>query len=187
MQIESVDRRNIAPPLAREIAELLCTVFQKPGWTIATRSQELIDGCKEYRGTEGQFPRSYIIRDGDRLIAHVEISPRTIGTNVGDMTIGALAGVCTAPDVRGRGLGAILVRKAFELVDYGTFPFSLFQNSDSNRLFYEKLGARVIDNRIVNSLGEDPLKNPFWAQLAMVYPAAKPWPPGEVDLRGPGY
>jgi len=55
------------------------------------------------------------------------------------------------------------------------------------RPFYEKLGACLVTNRIFNSLGNDPEKNPFWDEIAMRYPAAKHWPAGQIDLRGPGY
>jgi predicted N-acetyltransferase YhbS len=187
MKIEIVDRRHVARPTAQEMAILLCRVFPKPGRTVESRTADIVDGWKNDLGTEPQRPRSFIVRDGSRVIAHAEISPRIIGTQLDDMTIGALAGVCTAPEVRGQGLGALLVRSAFQLVDDGTFTFSLFQNSKGNQPFYEKLGAKKIENCIVNSMAESPRKNPFWAEVAMVYPATKPWPDGEIDLRGPGY
>jgi len=79
------------------------------------------------------------------------------------------------------------VRAAFDLVDDGTFPFSLFQTSIEIQPFYEKLGAYRVPNKIVNSLGEDPQASPFWDRIAMVYPADGDWPSGEIDLRGPGY
>jgi len=141
----------------------------------------------DYRGPETQFPRAIVVRLADRMVAHAEVFPRTIGTSVGEMTIGALAGVCTDPSVRGKGLGKRLVRAVFDLVDDGTYPFALFQNYEDKRAFYEDLGARAIDNPIINSKDANPRQNPFWADLAMIYPADKPWPSGDVDLRGSGY
>ncbi|MEX2093670.1 MAG: GNAT family N-acetyltransferase [Pirellulales bacterium] len=185
--VETIDRRVMCESDARAIAELLCTVWQQPGRTVETRMAEMLSAWSDYRGPEAQFPRSFLVRADGRAIAHAEFSPRTIGTSIGEMTIGALAGVCTHPRVRGKGLGVQLVRAAFKLVDDGTFPFALFQNYVDKQSFYEKLRARAIDNRIVNSLGEVPAKNPFWADVAMVYPAEKRWPSGDVDLRGPGY
>ena len=99
----------------------------------------------------------------------------------------AVAGVCTEPSFRGQGLGTRLVRAAFQLIDDSTFPFALFENYTDKRVFYERAGARTIDNRFVNSLAAEPDKNPFWADVAMIYPSTKPWPTGDIDLRGPGY
>ena len=185
--IETIDRRTILEADARAIAELLCTIWPKPDRNIDARTVEMLHMWSDYRGPESQFPRSLVVHAGNRVIAHAEISPRTIGTSVGDLTIGALAGVCTHPSVRGKGLGRQIVRAAFTLIDDGTFPLALFQNYADKRTFYESLGARAIDNPIVNSLDENPRQNPFWADLAMVYPADKAWPCGEIDLRGPGY
>ena len=51
----------------------------------------------------------------------------------------------------------------------------------------KKLGCSVTTNRVVNSLADDPTAYPFWDEVAMRYPAAKHWPDGEIDLRGPGF
>ena len=187
LPLETIDRRRMCEPDARLIAELLCTVWQQPGRTVETRMVELLGAWQDYRGPGAQFPRSFLMRADGRAIAHAEFAPRTIGTSVGEMTIGALASVCTHPSVRGKRLGVQLVRAAFKLVDDGTYPFALFQNYFDKQSFYEKLGACAIDNRIVNSRAVDRAKNPFWADVAMVYSAEKPWPRGEIDLRGPGY
>jgi hypothetical protein len=121
------------------------------------------------------------------VIAHAEGNPRTIGTSQGDMTIVALARVCTDPAERGRKLGQAVVRTVFDAVDHGPFAHSLFQTTYKVRPFYEKLGCALVTNRIVNSLADDPAASPFWDNIVMRYPAAKPWPEGEIDLRGPGY
>jgi len=95
--------------------------------------------------------------------------------------------VCTAPEARGRGLGSAVVRAAFGRVDRGELPASLYQTSRRNQKFYEALGAGLVENRMVNSLAADPRANPFWDEIAMGYPASTAWPPGAIDLRGPGY
>jgi len=99
----------------------------------------------------------------------------------------ALAGVCSAPDRRGQGLGKAVVQASLGLVDGGVYQVSLFQTSRKVFPFYEKLGARLVTNRIVNSLAPDPAANPFWDEVAMSYPASVPWPEGPIDLLGPGY
>jgi hypothetical protein len=140
-----------------------------------------------YQGPDAQRPRSLFIREGGRVVAHSGIDARTIGTTHGDLTVLALARVCTDPSLRGKSLGAAIVRETFKLVDDGTFLWSLFQTSHKVRPFYERLGACQIPNRIVNSLGDEPMKNPFWDEIVMRYPNKPGWPEGDIDLRGPGY
>ena len=148
---------------------------------------ELMNYWKDYRGPEEQHPRLFVIRKNGRVIACASVVPKTIGTSKGDLTLLALARVCTDPAARGRGLGQQVVRAAFDLVDRGPFPFSLFQTSEKVRPFYEKLGAVVAANRFVNSQSEDPTANPFWDTVVMRYPGGSGWPEGEIDLRGPGW
>jgi GNAT superfamily N-acetyltransferase len=105
----------------------------------------------------------------------------------GEISVGGLARVCTHPAMRGRGLGELVVRAAFGLVDAGDFAFSLFQTNRKVQAFYERLGAAPVENRIVNSLAAEPMINPFWDEVVMHYPRGKGWPAGAIDLRGPGY
>ncbi len=187
MEIETLDRRTIGEDDARAIAELLVAIWPKPGRTVETFAGELLAQWKDAHGPEEEHPRSFLIREGGRVIAHSSGYPRTIGTSRGDMTVLALARVCTDPSVRGKRLGEAVVRAAFELVDHGPFPFALFQTSTDVRPYYERLGAVAVNNRFINSLAADPTINPFWAEVPMRYPATADWPAGEIDLRGPGW
>ena len=186
-KIETIDRRTIGEADARAIAELIVSIWPKPDRTVDTFTAEILDQWKDYRGPEDQHPRSFLIRDGGRVVAHSSVYPRTIGTSKGEITVLALARVCTDPVVRGRKLGDAVVRASFELVDRGPFPFALFQTTKEVRPFYERLGAVEIDNTFINSLAADPKANPFWAEVRMRYPATGDWPKGEIDLRGPGW
>jgi hypothetical protein len=187
MHIETMDRRNYDEAIARSIAALLCSVWPKPGRTVETRVEKMKADWAAYRGPEQQLPRSLFIRENGRVIAHSGVDVRTIGTSQGDLTVLALARVCTDPAERGRNLGAAVVGNTFALVDQGVFPWSLFQTTHKVRPFYEKLAACLVTNRIVNSLGDDPTKNPFWDEIVMRYSCGPGWPEGEIDLRGPGY
>jgi GNAT superfamily N-acetyltransferase len=187
MQIETLDRRTISETNARAIAELIVAIWPKPSRTVETFTAGMLAQWKDYCGAEDEHPRSFLIRDGGRVIAHASADPRTIGTSEGDVTILALGRVCTDPAVRGKRLGDALVRATFELVDRGLFPFALYQTTTDVRPFYERFGAVVIHNRFINSLAADPTINPFWAEVAMRYPAGPGWPAGEIDLRGPGW
>jgi predicted GNAT family N-acyltransferase len=185
--IETIDRRTISEPDARAIAELVVKIWPKPDRTVDSFTADLLTQWKDYDRFENQHPRSFLIREGGRAIAHASVYPRTINTASGEMTIAALARVCTDPSVRGRKLGDAVVRKSFELVDSGAFPFSLFQTTPDVRRFYERLGAIPTHNKFVNSLADDPTVNPFWAEVPMRYPGTGKWPAGEIDLRGPGW
>jgi predicted N-acetyltransferase YhbS len=125
--------------------------------------------------------------DAPVAIASALAAPRTIRSSSGEMTVLALARVCTAPDHRGEGLGARVVRAALGLVDRGLYPFALFQTTPDVRAFYERLGASVIENQFINSRGEDPSANPFWSEVILRYPAGPNWPEGTIDLLGPAY
>jgi predicted N-acetyltransferase YhbS len=187
MQVETLDRRNLSPADARAIAELVVSIWPKPGRTVETMAAEMLTQWRDYRGPERQHPRSFIIREAGRVIAHASFDPRMIGTPADAMTVLALARVCTNPAARGRKLGQAVVRAAFNLVDDGSFPFSLFQTTDDVQSFYENLGAVRIHNRFVNSRAEDPAANPWWSPVIMRYPSGPGWPEGQVDLLGPGY
>ena len=185
MQIETLDRRTWTEAEARPVAELLAKVFPRRGFE--ERLARLMADWRDYQGPEAMYPRSLVIREAGRVVAHASAGPRTIGTSQGELTILALALVATDPEVRGRRLGQAVVRKAFDLVDHGPYEHSLFQTTEEVRPFYERLGCGVVTNRIVNSRGDDPAASPFSDGAVMRYPAVKAWPSGEIDLRGPGY
>ena len=193
MQIETLDARTLSQDDARAIGELQAAVWPNPEKPVEVRIQQMLDMGQGYAGPETQAPRSFVVREEGRVIAHSAIIPRTIGTSTGDLTIAGLARVCSASDQRGRGLGEMVVRAVFEVVDAGAFSFSLFQTTSPVQAFYEKLGACLVENPIFNSLGEDPHASPFWNELVMRYPkggerpSGEDWPEGEIDLRGPGY
>jgi len=187
MRVETMNYRTYDESIARAIAELLCSVWPKPGRTVESRVEKMKADWAAHDGPEEQRPRSFYIVENGRVIAHAGVDVRTIGTSRGDATVLALARVCTDPAERGRSLGAAVVRGAFQLVDDGTFDWSLYQTTHAVRPFYEKLGACLVTNRIINSLGDDPTKNPFWDEVIMRYPSSPGWPDGDIDLRGPGY
>jgi len=187
MQIESLDARTLTETDARAIGELLVMIWPNPEKPVEVRTQQMFEMGLGYRGSDAQAPRSFLIREEGQVIAHSAITPRTIETTDGEMTIAGLLRVCSAPEQRGRGLGELVARAALELVDRGAFPFALFQTSPEVQPFYERLGACVAENKIINSLGKDQNASPFWDKVVMRYPNEGEWPDGEIDLRGPGY
>jgi predicted GNAT family N-acyltransferase len=187
MQVETLDARTLSDADARAIAELLVRVWPDSHKTVEVRQQQLLDTGRDYDGVDQQAPRSFVIREAGQVIAHSAVIPRTIGTTDGELTIAGLGRVCTDPDQRGSGMGAVVVRPVFELVDQGLFSFSLFQTTTEVSPFYERLRCTAVDNPIVNSLAADELHSPFWDKVIMRYPDGPGWPEGEIDLRGPGY
>ena len=185
--VEKIDLRRITIPQARAIARLICDVWPKPGVVVDDRAERLIEIGISYAGRPRQAPRSFVVFELGRIVAHSCILSRTIGTSVGEMTIAGLSRVCTDPRQRGRGLGEMIVRAALDCVDEGDIPLALFQTSRKVEPFYSKLGCAAVENRIVNSLAGDPSASPFWDEIVMRYPADAEWPDGEIDLRGAGY
>lgn len=178
---------------ALAIGELLAKVWVKPEKDAAYRAEQLLARAREYagsseKGAAEKVPRSLVILDDQKVIAHALVFERIVETESGPMSVLALALVGTDTEYRGQGLGAKIVRAAFDLVDQGLFATSLFQTSDKVAPFYEGLGACKIENAVVNSHDvENPTKNPFADALQMRYPATADWPTGTIDLCGSGY
>jgi predicted N-acetyltransferase YhbS len=187
MPVEIWDSRYLTAEQARGIGELVHQTWPKPNMTAEDRAARTIQLGREFIGASGARPRSIVAVEEDRVVAHAWMFPRVIGTERGDIHIGALAQVCTDAAMRGRGLGELVARAAFRLVDAGEFEFSLFQTTLGVQPFYVKLGCVPVENRIVNRRAEDPAANPFWHDVVMRYPAGDGWPAGTIDLGGPGY
>lgn len=187
MPVEIWDVRQFTPAQAEQIGALIAQVWPKPHLTAADRAEQQLALSREYQGKSGPAPRSFVIEEGGRVVAHAALIPREIRTSRGEMTIGGLARVCTDSSVRGRGLGELVARAAFGSIDAGDFPFALFQTNFKTSGFYQKLGAVPVHNRIINSLSAEPKMCPFWDEVVMRYPGGDHWPEGTIDLRGPGF
>jgi GNAT superfamily N-acetyltransferase len=186
-RLDVLSPASFDPLLVERAASLLCRVWPKPGRTVASRSAQLAEEFASYAGPPERAPRGFLVTEQGEAIAYAAILPREIACDGRRVVIAGLARVCTAPERRGRGLGERVVRTALALVDEGHLPWSLFQTTQAVRPFYERIGAVLVGNRIVNSLADDPQANPFWDELAMRYPAKAPAPEGVIDLLGPGF
>ncbi len=185
--IEEVWLDRVDWPTLLAIGQLIAIVWPKTGVTATDRATQLAafaDGASE---SAVMIPKSFIVRDNARVVAHAAAIPRAIGTTAGELIIVGLSRVATHPDLRGRGLGASVAMAVLALVDKGDFAASLFQTSHAMQAYYERLGCTIVDNRVVNSMANDPTTNPFRDDLAMRYPATSDWPSGPIDLRGAGY
>jgi GNAT superfamily N-acetyltransferase len=180
-----LDRTDMPQLLA--IGTIVAQVWPRPGVTAADRAQQIGAFGRDFVGPQSLVPRSFVVRDGQVVVAHAAAVPRIVGTSRGDLPMVGLARVASHPDYRGQGLGQIVARAVFELVDRGDFAFCLFQTSHAVRPFYERLDCLLVDNPIVNSLAPDKTAKPFTDEIAMRYPAGGHWPLGTIDLRGPGF
>lgn len=177
---------EMTPDEALAAGRLLESVW--PGRGADGRAEQLLTMGSTYTGPPERAPRSFLVYDEDKVIGHALVFHRRVVTEQGELSTLALAMVASDPDYRGQGLGALVVKQAFAMIDKGVYPFCFYQTSFPVESFYEKLGACRVTNKIVNSLSsEDPEANPFWDDLVMRYPAEREWPEGVIDLQGPGY
>lgn len=187
MPVETWDPRCLTPDQAAGIGELIARVWPKANVDAADRTRQLIETASRWQGPAEHAPRCFVVMDENQVVAHAAIWPREIAAEGRRMMVAGLSRVGADPALRGRGLGELVVRAALAPVDDGEFPFALFQASRRVQPFYEKIGAVLVDNPIVNSLADDPTANPFWDEIVMRYPAEGDWPKGEIDLLGPGF
>lgn len=173
---------------ALAIGRMLAMVWPKPDRGAVERTEQVKRYGVDYSGPVHQAPVSFVVWEGEEAVAHALTFERVVTTAAGELSVMALAMVAADPACRGKGYGVAVAKAAFERVDSGDFPFALFQTSHAVRPFYERLGCRLVENRIVNSLSEgDPAANPFWDEVVMRYPGGDGWPEGDIDLCGRGY
>ncbi len=187
-QVETYYSGQMPADLATSAGELLVRTWPRPGVTVAHRVEQLMAPGREYTGSSELAPRSVVIQRERRVVAHAMVIARTVRTEIGPLTVAGLSKVCVDADQRGQHLGERVVRAAFEPVDREIFPFALFQTTKGVSPFYLSLGAAEATNQFVNSLAADPQANPWWDEIVLRYPGARPgWPAGVVDLLGPAF
>jgi GNAT superfamily N-acetyltransferase len=142
---------------------------------------------RPFQFASAERPRTFVLRHGGAIVAKAAILPRRIAIAAAERTVLALAGVASHPAHRGKHYGKAVVQAAFQLVASGDFDLAFFQTSHQVRPFYEALGCRRVENRLVNSLAREPERNPFWDDAAIIYPATVDWPSGTIDTLGPGW
>lgn len=176
---------GLTPELAESIAILACRSFTS-NTTVDERIATMLAAAQD-DSAETITGRRFVIREGNSIIAHARTFVRVVNAVDTEIPVLALATVCTDPDQRGNGLGALIVRKALEFVQKDGWPdVSLFQTTVPG--FYEKLNCRIVGNRFVNRRNTaNPDANPWRNDTVMVYPADYRWPDGVIDLNGPDY
>lgn len=171
---------------ATRIVELTNSIWPKPEKTESQLVQGLIQQSQLADSPTASRGSRFVVWERERIVAHAHVFVRRIFAGAVKMDVLALAGVCADPSVRGQGMGAAVVRRGFKKLHELDLAVCLFQTGVVP--FYEKLGARTIENRFVNRRhANDPAANPWWDKAVMIYPAEAEWPEGEIDLGGAGY
>ncbi|MEM9252874.1 MAG: GNAT family N-acetyltransferase [Planctomycetota bacterium] len=128
----------------------------------------------------------HVLIDQDRPVATATTFVRSIVGEAGPLDVLALSGVAVAPDRQNSGFGQRVVRDAFLRLGELSLTVSLYQTGLA-RGFYEKLGARCVDNWFFDGTSAAPKANPWSDRYVMIYPAGAAWPAGPIDLNGPKY
>jgi ribosomal protein S18 acetylase RimI-like enzyme len=185
--VESWPLATLSGAQKSALADLLTQVWPDPLKDHAYRVRRLEQRGREPMGPDGQVPTAYVIRAGQKILASALTFARPILLAGEPKLALALCYVAVDPASRGQKFGEKVVQAAFAQVDAKSFNLALFQTSENVRPFYQRLGAEVVENSIIDSTSDEPGKNPFWDEVVMRYPATGDWPSGVIDLCGAGY
>ncbi|QBI19693.1 GNAT family N-acetyltransferase [Egibacter rhizosphaerae] len=78
-----------------------------------------------------------VARDGEELLCHAALVPRTLEIDGHEWRCGYVEGVATAAPVQGRGLGSTVMRRIGQMIDH---DFEIGGLSTERPAFYESLG-----------------------------------------------
>jgi predicted N-acetyltransferase YhbS len=127
MQDVSIDQATEAD--AVDVLELLVTVFDDTSWA-----------WFEAGKIDPPYPESFgfVARAGGRIVSHAELLVMPVRYGEVILLMGAVSGVATLPEWRGRGLAsAVMERLVAEMTDR-QIPLSLLMTG--SQAFYERLG-----------------------------------------------
>lgn len=168
----------------RAIMDLLAVVW--PPTDMASTEEPVAAFCEARQRQGSSKARCFYVRRDDGMIAFALVFPLVVSAGPTDLPVWGLGNVCTHPDHRGHGWARKVLKAAFAHVDESPTPLCLFQTGILE--FYEKLGARKVSNRFINSKApERGDASPWWSPHIMIYPASAAWPEGTIDLNGPGF
>jgi GNAT superfamily N-acetyltransferase len=129
-------------------------------------------------------PQWYVVARLDgRLVGRLSLARREIGVGGTLVDVGGVAGVTTLPELRGRGIAAAMMRR--------TAAFF----GEELRVPFGHLLCRADIAPVYASVGWERVPIPTWFEQSsgrQRYPhetmvlrcAGRPWPEGEIDLRG---
>jgi len=121
--------------------------------------------------------------EAGRLMGHVCIHDKMLGSCAGDLRIGGVAEVCVHPDFRGRGLVRTMLGQVHPWLAERGFDFAMLFGREA---VYTSSGYRTVENM----LRYYDLKQKQWMTQAVAGAMVRPlgqraWPEQWIDLRGP--
>jgi len=174
LELELIDEFRIRPGRREAIRRLLADCFASAEFT-------------RHRTYLKQIPsRRLLATMNGRLVAHLGLEHRVIGTSTGPAAILGILDVCVATPCRSKGIASELLAWVGGLAAEHAIDFLLLFATDSR--LYEKNGFRRAGNtsrwakiheHATIGIGEGPLEE-FMVKAV----GARTWPDGLVDLLG---
>jgi len=125
----------------------------------------------------------WLARDRGRLVGHVAMHDKEVGTPEGPRRIAGVAEVCVHPAFRGRGIARALLASAEAGMRQFGCPFAFLFGREA---VYASSGYRAVPGAIRYRVGpEGPWKVESMPSALVKPLGSEAWPAGEVDLRGP--
>ncbi len=187
MMVQRVRRTDISRRSAAQLCSLWAEVWPTDDQTSIDERTDafLVDRLPEQR-MEPESELFHLVEEDGAVLAVARTYVRKMQFEAAKemLPVLALASVCSSPQMRGRGLGKLVVLDAFSRLDE-ELPWCLFQTGVPE--FYEALGAFRVLNDFRNSFGQDSEATPWWDEHVMVRGLRRNWPTGRVDLCGPAY
>jgi GNAT superfamily N-acetyltransferase len=174
VRLELVEEYGLGEERSTAVSTLLHEAFPDGGFT-ATRTY-----LKQIP------PRRLLAFEQERLVGHLGLEHRVIGTQGGPATIFGVVDLCVAVSAQRRGIASRMLEEVETLARRQGIDFLMLFASD--RRLYEHNGYRHEDNVLrwmmvhqheIIGIDEQPLVE------LMIKPAReRPWPAGLVDLLG---
>ena len=118
-----------------------------------------------------------------RLASHVGVGRRRVAVGGQEQEVGAVGGVWTAPELRGRGLARLAMAAATALLGDLGVAAGLLLCREQVAPFYERLGWQRVPGP---ALFDQAAGRVVWDRPILVWLCDLPaWPDGVIDLRGP--
>ena len=168
-QIEYLPDDTINEAMDRQIRDLLTLCFTQPQDVVFRRQRYFAE----------PYPNRWIIRDGDRLAAHLGVHEKHIEVDGEVIPVGGVAEVCVHPDHRGKGYVKRILRIVHPWLKRRGFVYSLLYG---NPTVYGSSGYRQHPNLWRVNEGDRERADIMVAELS-----GRPWPEGEVHMQGPPF
>lgn len=175
-RIEYLPDERVRPTDDQQLRNLLALCFTKPQ-----------DRGFRYRRYWQQLPQHrWVYRDAaGRIIAHLAIHEKQLGTPTDELLVAGVAEVCTDPAHRQQGLARQLLAAAHAWMPTRRFDFAMLFGESR---YYAGSGYRSIANPIRRWVGSHRMWVTGPMPLAMIRTVtATHWPAGTIDLHGPEF